>query len=101
MQPKFFVRNVRSENFKTLGAVMEKLDSNFVMSDFLGNIKDLVERNENIWRKICLKNMYVVANYDLKIDGAEPEIISECNRCKNYLVFYFKVLHEYNLYSEA
>ena len=32
---------------------------------------------------------------------SESEIMSECKRCKNCLVCCFKVLYEYNLYSEA
>ena len=34
----------RSENLKILGTVMEKLNSNFVMSDFLVEHKEFVEK---------------------------------------------------------
>ena len=42
--PIICVRNVRSENFKTLGAVMEKLDSDFVMTYFSAEYEDFVEK---------------------------------------------------------
>ena len=80
LQPNFFVRNVSSENCKTLGVVMKKLNSNFVMSDFLTEY-------EEKWEYLK-KNMLL-------------EIMIECNRCKSCLVCCFKTLHEYNFYSEV
>ena len=53
LQSNFFLRWVRSENFKTLGAVMKKIRSNFVMSDFLAEFEDLVEKWEHL-----KKNMF-------------------------------------------
>lgn len=69
------------------------------MSYFLAEYEDLVEKWEYLMKNLSEK--YVVANYDLEIDWEKPKIISECNRCKNCLVCCFKVLHEFNLYSEA